>query len=746
MQYVYYSDPIEIRIGIPGGRSAELAKTMMRAFFLKHFNVLYISEDCFPDINNRKVVGSPFFVSKNGLFDEGNQLKCTVMSVKPKDIAKLLLNKMIDLVFCFDDVMHHIEIKQYNLKPLFELENDYSLEGGPASKICLVGRKDDSVYHSSPKVFTEYEDITRKLSALLPQYSKLDIQVVTGSLEGYVASGVADYGVTIVQTGKTLDVNNIKVISEIRTIHMNAWLNTNSNCGYWLYRLCFPTAKVVFLDGIDGSGKTSTINALLQDKDLWNIVFVDRSPLTKLTLKSTNLEWMNNVKNIVNDLEESYFKTVGDETKDVSNNSFESANISTIQDEDELQRVYEKLSSIEKILEDINYENYPPTINKDNEIIIVVTSEKSCERIMKRENISWKNYDSLPPSDFHSRAALNYFNHRYRTLACKYGLIFAVNNHSHKEFIEYVKKICLDDDFKKNNEIPRVDDLDMESFNKLTPVAKGESKDIRVMYGGYYHVLYLIPSIYTHKHGCRHALIPGSGVMRNAQMRQILDIFAFAGISHTYNYVGKQFILIDALDDNNIPPIEVVAKSRYEGTDKFRLVGLNKYKNVHTGKEIVEENGIYSNGPYIRFDWRNSNDHKEGDVCCPLPIARQFFKDIKGAEKLALDAFSTLRLHYSKIGIDVWDCCFFVTSVSDKIFGEITADCARYKYDPRKVQTEYRMKISNSENDNDSLDKDQWRSRGADPRAPQIVLAKSIKLLLLLSKYTHTYFSSLYSN
>lgn len=741
MQYVYYSEPTQIRIGIPSGRSVEFAKTMMKDFFSKNFGVNNIAEECFPDGNVRKVVGEPFCISK----DNGDHLECTVMTVKPKDVARLLLNKMVDLVFCFDDVMNHIENKQYNLKPLFNLENNYASYEGSQSKICLVGRKDDSVKHSPPVVFTEYEDASRKLYSLLPQHELFDIQVVTGSLEGYVASGIADYGVTIVQTGHTLEVNNLKVVNEIRTIYMNAWLNTNSNCGYWLYRRCFPDAKVVYLDGIDGCGKTSTINALLRDKDLWNVVFVDRSILTKMTLKSSNLEWMNGVKNIVNDLEESYFKSVGDEAKDVSKNSFENSDIPIIRDDDELQRVYDKLSSIEKTLEDINYENHLPLVTSNNELIIVVDTKT--QNAYRRIRLRDQNYsDDLPPSDFHSVNALNYFKHRYTSLAAKYGLVHVRNDEPHDKFVALVKSIVLDADVRKSYELPKVDDLDMETFEKMRPVAKGESKDIRAFDDrDDYHVLYLIPSIYTHKHGCRHALIPGSGVMRNAQMRQILDIFAFEGVPHTYCYVGKKFILIKALNNDNVPPIEVVAKSRFEGTDKFRLVGLDKYKNVHTGNPVVGENGIYSHGPYIRFDWRNSNDHKEGDVCCPLPIARQFFKDICAAEKLALRAFSVLRKHYMEIGIDVWDCCFFVTTDSAAIFGEVTADCARYKYDPRKCNSKYHMKISNSENDNDSLDKDQWRSRGADPKAPQIVLAKSIKLLLLLSKYTHTFFSSLYN-
>jgi hypothetical protein len=118
---------------------------------------------------------------------------------------------------------------------------------------------------------------------------------------------------------------------------------------------------------------------------------------------------------------------------------------------------------------------------------------------------------------------------------------------------------------------------------------------------------------------------------------------------------------------------------------------------------MVDEERVYEQ-PYVRFDWRNSNQHAEGDVAMCESLANRLL-DVEKARALALRAFDVLRTALVGAQIELWDICFFITADGSKLFGEITQDNARYK----KLSSGAVSEFSHVK-DRVDLDKDAWRS------------------------------------
>jgi hypothetical protein len=174
--------------------------------------------------------------------------------------------------------------------------------------------------------------------------------------------------------------------------------------------------------------------------------------------------------------------------------------------------------------------------------------------------------------------------------------------------------------------------------------------------------------------------------------RNIRYILAENHIPHTWLYIGKHYIVVEKLRQPP-PPIEVVIKSKFVGTDKHRYVGLDKCVNRHTQQPMVVNEQYCA--PYVRFDWRNRNDHPEGDVAIAEELVNDLI-EVVDARTLAKKTFTTLVKFYQTLHIELVDMCLFISQDGDKIFSEISQDNARYKYYGGGAE--------------ESLDKDAWRT------------------------------------
>lgn len=284
--------------------------------------------------------------------------------------------------------------------------------------------------------------------------------------------------------------------------------------------------------------------------------------------------------------------------------------------------------------------------------------------------------------------------------------------------------------------IPNPDYLSENYISSLIVENEGESKKIYKI-NDEYNVAILKPTIFSFKKQ-RGAEVEGSDLTRLSMTKNILLILEQYCINHSYIYVGKNRILTKYIKHSNIPPVEVIVKRCFVGTDKHRyhkleeaLVRKNinlQFKNNNENDLVKSNDGIrvvnsnyFNQYPdiFVRFDYRNPNmvDGKpKGDECLYDDLA-DYLIDTKQARLLARYTFLVLNYHFTLMGIYFQDICFIITSDGLMHFYEISQDCGRYK------------KIN--EHELSDFDKDVWRSGGSS----ELVLEKWKEMSLILSNY-----------
>lgn len=566
---------------------------------------------------------------------QGSQQIRYVM-IAPRDMADYLNRNIVDLAVGYDDTLNHLIAKNYHLKPLLPM-----LDCSGHARLALVGRPNVNLQDPTNRIATEYEDAAYQLSSfsILKDLGVNGTYITShGTTESLLSNGLANLGIMVVESGHTIGVNNLIMYEEIRKIDLNFWVNADNPRGYELLKKYRPETIDVYIDGVDGSGKDTTINQLKRDRSLKKCVFHNRGPLTGLTLER----------------------------------------------DDDLPA---SLSGVHIILE--------------------CSPHEALARCRRRGKVDPK---------WETPAALSYFHYKYRELAARYGLcLIDTTSTAPEQVAKLIQAYLLGKD--SSHIIPRVDDLTEDQFKALPLVAQGESKIVRSM-NERFDVLQMIPSIYSHKKR-RAGFIAGSDQERMAMTRQVRRLLAYEEIPHTYWFIGNKYCLVEKLQ-HPPPRVEVVVKSRWEGTDKYRYVGLDECPSRLTHEKLVGEKHVYPE-PYVRFDWRNSNDHSEGDTAMSETLANHLIH-VDATKELALRTYRALCHHFAAFGVEIWDVCFFITQEGEKIFGEISQDNARYK----KQGTSY--------------DKDEWRTGNSS----EDVLEKWKLLTKMVTEYTEKFFQREY--
>jgi len=522
----------------------------------------------------------------------------TIISVKPSDLASTIVGGLADIGVGYSDVIigqkDHIRVVQE-----FDHQSDHP------SRICLVGKKGLNHLDRPLKCASEYP-------TLKPQkYTIKNTIPISGSAEGWVLADKTNVCITVVQTGTTLETNGLEiyeVLTHIKPVLFISRQRWSPELRMFMLEFIKPP---IYIDGVDGSGKTTLYNKILESG--YTNVY-DRSLLTDLTLKYQD--------------------------------------------------------------------DMPETIPFGIFIVLDVNPETALQRI--------KNRTEKEPDKWETPEKLYYFRHKYRMLAMRYGLYFIDTTNLS------IDQVLTEAYFNRETYLlPRIDRMPREAIETLEIVNEGESKIIRKLTNSYDIVEYK-PTIYSHKMQ-RPGVIPDSAACRMSMSRAMLELLWMNEINHSYCYVGDKYIMVEHIDNKDIPPIEVVAKAYYTGTDKHRYFHLERFGIV----EQVDDNTWKYFAPYIRFDMRNPNHDPEtgnpwGDYCMANGLANQLI-NVNEAEKNALKTFKVLRSFFNKHGFEMMDICFMFTKDGKKMYYEISQDCARIK----------KLDLS------DQYDKDIWRRGGS---------------------------------
>ncbi|ARV59584.1 hypothetical protein BZZ01_13935 [Nostocales cyanobacterium HT-58-2] len=213
-----------------------------------------------------------------------------------------------------------------------------------------------------------------------------------------------------------------------------------------------------------------------------------------------------------------------------------------------------------------------------------------------------------------------------------------------------------------------IDELNLQ-FESFPLFCEGESKVVREL-GNNLVLIRMKPTLFSYKAN-RYAIVEGTEQYRLEISRILWQCLAKAGVTVSIKGVGKHSYVSEKVTP---VPVEVVVKACHVGTPKHIYKKMESYQ-TRFGQYICPGD---THEPYVRFDWRNPLP--ERDECLPIWIANQYI-DIKVAEQTALKSFHVLRQFLSPRKIHLQDICFFITQDGKEIYGEVSPDCMRVKYE-----------------------------------------------------------------
>ena len=321
-------------------------------------------------------------------------------------------------------------------------------------------------------------------------------------------------------------------------------------------------------------------------------------------------------------------------------------------------------------------EEWPEKLSLDRRVYVILEAdiETLNLRISKRGE---------PRDDtWETPRKLFYYRYLFRRLAATYGLLLIdTTNMTIDQVVNKAMDYMMDvitlmsAEQKGTRLIPSEANLGVpiftkEALEKLPIIAQGESKIVRRFEN--WEVITYKPTVYSHKQQ-RAGVIDGSARERMIMTRDILELLAMHMIEHHYWYVGEDYILATPLRPTlDIPPIEVIVKGFFVGTDKYRYYNMEKQVTRQGLPATLKLPGYAGEAPkyatpLVRFDYRNPNHHPEtgepiGDHAMCDDLAA-YFIDTTEAKDLALRVFNCLQHHVSRMEppIMMEDVCLMIT-------------------------------------------------------------------------------------
>lgn len=246
-----------------------------------------------------------------------------------------------------------------------------------------------------------------------------------------------------------------------------------------------------------------------------------------------------------------------------------------------------------------------------------------------------------------------------------------------------------------------VDEFD-DRFESFPLFCEGESKIVREITQELV-IVRLKPTLFSYKAN-RAGVVAGTDSLRLQISRILWNCLAEAGVYIPIKGVGTRSYISEKVTP---VPIEVIVKANQVGTPKHIYTRMGETPTRFGG--YIRPGDLHT--PYVRFDWRNPLPEK--DECMPPGLADQYI-DVQEAEKTALKSFQALQNLLKPKGLQMQDICFFVTQDGKGVYGEVSPDCMRVKYE------------------GDDLDKDVFRQGKSDAE----VVAKYSRFLELIQPKT----------
>lgn len=248
------------------------------------------------------------------------------------------------------------------------------------------------------------------------------------------------------------------------------------------------------------------------------------------------------------------------------------------------------------------------------------------------------------------------------------------------------------------------------NFEQLPLLIEGESKIIK-----YWTPRVVIekfkPTVYSYTHN-RYGMVDGTDNIRIKFTTAVYRKMAHNGEGRAYapasaflaeieNEQGL-FIVQLLVDSCNI---ETRIKRYHIGSPVHRYRYTDQYPSTMPGALPIARWTRFD-APIVCFDWRHpltdENNIRLADEPISDDYAALWIQDLPFAKKMALETFLWLEKMFFQSGITLIDMCIFIDRSGKLIYGEISPDCMRIRWNSLHPEQA------------ESMDKDLWR-KGAAP-------------------------------
>jgi ATP phosphoribosyltransferase len=137
---------------------------------------------------------------------EGFELFSKAIFLRPQDIPEAIVDGMIDVGICGWDCVVEAGLEGRLIKVA---ELNYSRQSRQPVRVVVFGKSSSFVDNEDILVATEYRQLAKKI------FHKATARFSHGGTEQKVAYGKYNYGVGVVETGKSLEENGLQIVKTI---------------------------------------------------------------------------------------------------------------------------------------------------------------------------------------------------------------------------------------------------------------------------------------------------------------------------------------------------------------------------------------------------------------------------------------------------------------------------------------------------------------------------------------------------
>lgn len=232
-------------------------------------------------------------------------------------------------------------------------------------------------------------------------------------------------------------------------------------------------------------------------------------------------------------------------------------------------------------------------------------------------------------------------------------------------------------------------------FDNLPFLTEGESKIIRQLTDTVV-IEKFKPTVYSYTHN-RYGIAEGTDDIRmkfsSALYRRLADYAATDSYIPVSSFIAEinnekgHYMVQWKVDTCNL---EIRIKRYHIGSPLHRYRYTEQYSTLNGDGQPLQKWSRFD-FPVVCFDWRNPLTDHEGNRLADEPVSDDYaaiwMKNTGYAKEMAKNLFCWIEDLFSAHGVVLVDMCIFVDKNGSLIYGEISPDCMRIRWNSTDLET-----------------------------------------------------------